>query len=62
MPSTPHVLLVDDHPKTRAVLAYVVPRFCPLVTIAEASNGAEALRSLEQQYSDLSSLIITCQE
>ena len=53
MPSVPHVLLLDDHPETRAVLAYVVPRFCPFVTIAEASNGAEALRAVAQHSPDL---------
>lgn len=53
MPSAPHVLLVDDHAETRAVLAYVVPRFCPFVTIAEASDGAEALGAVEQQPPDL---------
>jgi len=53
MPSARHVLLVDDHPETRAVLAYVVPRFYPFVTIAEASNGTEALRAVGQQYPEL---------
>jgi CheY-like chemotaxis protein len=53
MPSAPHVLLVDDHPEMRAVLAYVIPRFYPDITIAEASDGAEALRAVGQQCPDL---------
>jgi CheY-like chemotaxis protein len=53
MPSVRHVLLVDDHPEMRAVLAYVVPRFCSGVTIAEASDGTEALNAVAQQCPDL---------
>jgi CheY-like chemotaxis protein len=51
VPSAPHVLLVDEHPEMRAILAYVP--FCPGVTLAEASNGAEALSAVAQQCPDL---------
>ncbi len=53
MPSARHVLLVDDHPENRALLAYVVPHFCSDVTIAEASDGIEALSAVAQQCPDL---------
>ena len=53
MPSARHILLVDDHAEMRAVLAYIVPRFRPDVTIAEASDGAEALSAVAQQCPDL---------
>ena len=47
------VLLVDDHPEMRAILSSVIPHFCPHATIAEASDGAEALRAVGQQRPDL---------
>jgi CheY-like chemotaxis protein len=53
MPSARHVLLVDDHPEVRAVLAHVVRRVCPDATIVEASDGAEALSAVAGQTPDL---------
>ena len=49
MPSSPHVLLVDDHAEVRAVLRSIVVQLCPQATIVEASNGAEALNVAAQQ-------------
>jgi len=46
-------LLVDDHAEVRAVVAYVLARLCPNATIAQASNGAEALSAVRQQRPDL---------
>ena len=53
MPSARHVLLVDDHPEVRAVLAYLVARSYPDVLIVEASDGVEALRAVAGQTPDL---------
>jgi CheY-like chemotaxis protein len=53
MPSSRHVLLVDDHPEVRAVLAHLVAQLCPDATITEAAHGAEALSVAAQQHPDL---------
>ncbi len=53
MPFSQHVLLVDDHPEVRAILRAVLARFYPNATVAEASNGAEALLAFGQQQPDL---------
>jgi CheY-like chemotaxis protein len=53
MPRPRHVLLVDDHAEVRAVLRHVVTHLYPSATIAEAADGAEALRAVEEQHPDL---------
>ena len=53
MPSSPHVLVVDDHAEVRAVLKYIVPQLFPHSTIAQAADGAEALRLVNEQRPDL---------
>ena len=53
MPPAPHVLIVDDHPAVRAVLAHVVTQFAPDATIAETANGAEALHAIAEHQPDL---------
>jgi CheY-like chemotaxis protein len=53
MPRPRHVLLVDDHAEVRAVLRHAVTQLSPSATIAEAADGAEALRAVEEQQPDL---------
>ena len=53
MPSSPHVLLVDDHATVRTMLTRVVAQLYPQVTIVEASDGAQALSVATQQHPDL---------
>ncbi len=53
MPSSQHVLLVDDKPEVCAVLRSVLARFHPDTTVAEARNGAEALLAVGEQRPDL---------
>ena len=53
MPSSPHVLLVDDHAEVRAVLRSIVVQVFLQATIVEASNGAEALMAMSQHRPDL---------
>ena len=53
MPSSPHVLLVDDHAEVRAVLRSIVVQVFLHATIVEASNGAEALMAMSQHRPDL---------
>ena len=53
MPPTLHVLIVDDHPEVRVVLANVVAQLYPAAAIAEAVDGAEALSAITQHRPDL---------
>jgi two-component system capsular synthesis sensor histidine kinase RcsC len=53
MPRPRHVLLVDDHAEVRSVLRHVVTHLYPSATTAEAADGAEALRAVEEQHPDL---------
>ena len=53
MPSSPHILLVDDHAAVRTMLARVVAQLYLQATIMEASDGAQALSVAAQQRPDL---------
>jgi two-component system chemotaxis response regulator CheY len=53
MPHPRHVLLVDDDAAMRELLMYLIARTYAEVTIAEAANGAEALRAALAQRPDL---------
>jgi len=53
MPPAPHILVVDDHAALRAVLARLLAQLYPNATIAQASDGAEALSAVRQQRPDL---------
>ena len=45
MPPIPRILIVDDHPDHRLILAYHLPRIGPL-DIREAGDGRQALVAL----------------
>src|SRR5262245_49767616 len=53
MPPAPHILIADDHAAVRAVLVRLLAQLYPHATIAETSNGAEALSAFAQQRPDL---------
>jgi CheY-like chemotaxis protein len=53
MPPTRHVLIVDDEEGMRIFLARLVARAYTHVTVAEAADGAEALRAALAQRPDL---------
>lgn len=52
-PSRQKVLLVDDHPMTRAGMAQLISRQPDLTVCGEAGNPAEALSQIEQYRPDL---------
>jgi CheY-like chemotaxis protein len=53
MPQPHHVLIVDDDEQMRLVLARLLKRAWTDASVAEASNGAEALSAVEAQRPDL---------
>jgi two-component system chemotaxis response regulator CheY len=53
MPPAPHILIVDDHAEVRAVLVRLLRQLYPDATLAEASNGAEALSAITEHRPDL---------
>jgi two-component system, chemotaxis family, chemotaxis protein CheY len=59
MPGSPRVIIADDHDAVRGLLARLVVRQYPSVTIVAVANGAEALDSYRQHGADL---VITNQD
>jgi CheY-like chemotaxis protein len=54
MPTTPyHVIVADDQPEMRGLLALVVGRTYPAVTISAVADGLDALQLFDQAGADL---------
>jgi len=53
MPPLPHILIAEDHDNVRALLARVVIRTYPAVTITTVVNGALALDAYRAHGADL---------
>ena len=49
----PRVLIVDDHPNTATMLARAIRKLDTPVEILTASSGEDALRQLENTYTDV---------
>jgi CheY-like chemotaxis protein len=53
MPSTPHILIAEDHALVRDLFTTVVARMYPTCTITAVANGAEALAVYNERGADL---------
>src|SRR6476659_1714392 len=53
MPSTPHILIAEDHASVRTLLNTIVYRLYPTSTITAVANGAEALAVFQARGADL---------
>ena len=53
MPTSPKVIIADDHESVRAFLARVLSRTYPVVNIIAVANGAQALAAYHQHGADL---------
>lgn len=51
--TTYHVIIADDQPGVRGLIARVVARTYPAVTITAVADGLEALRVFERHGADL---------
>lgn len=53
MPSTPHILIAEDHAAVRDLLTTIVARTYPAGTITAVADGAEALAAFQARGADL---------
>jgi two-component system, NtrC family, response regulator AtoC len=51
--SAPHVIIADDDPGVRAIIAYIIQQTYPAATITSAYDGMEALDAYDQRGADI---------
>jgi CheY-like chemotaxis protein len=53
MPSTPHILIAEDHTAVRELITTIVARMYPASTITAVDDGAQALAVYQKHGADL---------
>jgi CheY-like chemotaxis protein len=53
MPSTPHILIAEDHAAVRDLVTTIVARLYPTSSITAVANGAEVLAVYHEHGADL---------
>jgi CheY-like chemotaxis protein len=53
MPSTPHILIAEDHAEVRQLIATIVERTYPTCMITAVASGVEALAAYTERGADI---------